>query len=290
MGKKALRQLVQEEELKEEPTATDRTLSNLLTVEGYTQEPRVDRTTCSEVAVGEQEFIVEQTTCSEVGGQELIVEQTTCNEVVEVGTQELIVEQTTCSEVEVREQELSKPKLMRQETLGMGRTENSRFRNKNFEFTDDDPVQMKVFTPIMNLVVKTTYESDEAEEGLNFTLHVTQTHINLVAKALGQVVQEEPTTTTRSLNNLVTQTTRSGVEAGKQEVRVNRTTRSEVAIGERELTVEQTTRSEVVEVGGQELIVEQTTCKEVVEVGGQELIVEQTTCNEVVEVGKQELI
>merc|ERR1712137_55057 len=127
MGKKALRQLVQEEELKEEPTATDRTLSNLLTVEGYTQEPGVDRTTCSEVAVGEQEFIVEQTTCSEVGGQELIVEQ------------------TTSREVEVREQELSKPKLMRQETLGMGRTETSRFRNKNFEFTDDDPVQMKVF-------------------------------------------------------------------------------------------------------------------------------------------------
>merc|ERR1712137_1494018 len=190
MGKKALRQLVQEEELKEEPTATDRTLSNLLTVEGYTQEPRVDRTTCSEVAVGEQEFIVEQTTCREV---------------VVGGGQELIVEQTTCSEVEVREQELSKPKLMRQETLGMGRTETSRFRNKNFEFTDDDPVQMKVFTPIMNLVVKTTYESDEAEEGLNFTLHVTQTHINLVAKALGEVVQEEPTTAARSLTSLVKQ-------------------------------------------------------------------------------------
>merc|ERR1712137_1077719 len=205
MGKKALRQLVQEEELKEEPTATDRTLSNLLTVEGYTQEPGVDRTTCSEVAVGEQEFIVEQTTCSEVGGQELIVEQTTSREVVVGGGQELIVEQTTCSEVEVREQELSKPKLMRQETLGMGRTENSRFRNKNFEFTDDDPVQMKVFTPIMNLVVKTTYESDEAEEGLNFTLHVTQTHINLVAKALGEVVQEEPTTAARSLTSLVKQ-------------------------------------------------------------------------------------
>merc|ERR1712137_1076871 len=181
-------------------------------VEAGRQEVRVNRTTRSEVAIGEreltveqttrsevvevggQELIVEQTTCKEVvevGGQELIVEQTTCNEVVEVGKQELIVEQTTCSEVEVREQELSKPKLMRQETLGMGRTENSRFRNKNFEFTDDDPVQMKVFTPIMNLVVKTTYESDEAEEGLNFTLHVTQTHINLVAKALGEVVQEE---------------------------------------------------------------------------------------------------
>merc|ERR1712137_359094 len=215
-------------------------------VEAGRQEVRVNRTTRSEVAIGEreltveqttrsevvevggQELIAEQTTCKEVvevGGQELIVEQTTCNEVVEVGKQELIVEQTTCSEVEVREQELSKPKLMRQETLGMGRTENSRFRNKNFEFTDDDPVQMKVFTPIMNLVVKTTYESDEAfkaamekrrrglklkrseeaEEGLNFTLHVTQTHINLVAKALGQVVQEEPTTATRSLTSLVKQ-------------------------------------------------------------------------------------
>merc|ERR1712137_1461983 len=272
MGKKALRQLVQEEELKEEPTATDRTLSNLLTVEGYTQEPRVDRTTCSEVAVGEQEFIVEQTTCSEVGGQELIVEQSTSREVVIGGGQELIVEQTTCSEVEVREQELSKPKLMRQETLGMGRTENSRFRNKNFEFTDDDPVQMKVFTPIMNLVVKTTYESDEAfkaamekrrrglklkrseeaEEGLNFTLHVTQTHINLVAKALGQVVQEEPTTATRSLGNLVKPTARNEVKAGGQVPRVNKTTRSEVAVGERELIVEQTTCSEV-EVREQEL-------------------------------------
>merc|ERR1712137_299908 len=197
-------------------------------VEAGRQEVRVNRTTRSEVAIGERELTVEQTTRKEVvevGGQELIVEQTTCNEVVEVGKQELIVEQTTCSEVEVREQELSKPKLMRQETLGMGRTENSRFRNKNFEFTDDDPVQMKVFTPIMNLVVKTTYESDEAfkaamekrrrglklkrseeaEEGLNFTLHVTQTHINLVAKALGQVVQEEPTTATRSLTSLVKQ-------------------------------------------------------------------------------------
>merc|ERR1712137_1194844 len=232
-----------------------------------------------------QELIVEQTTRSEVlefGGQELIVEQTTCNEVVEAGKQELIVEQTTCSEVEIREQKLSKPKLMRQETLGMGRTENSRFRNKNFEFTEDDPIHMRTFTPIMNLVVKTTYETDEAyqaamekrrrglklkrseeaEGELDFTLHVTQTHINLVAKALGQLVTEEPKTTTRSLGNLVTQTTISGVEVGKQQPRVNRPPGGEVPIRE------------------QELIVEQTSCREAVEVGGQELIVEQTTCNE----------
>merc|ERR1712137_1247104 len=236
-------------------------------------------------------------------GQELIVEQTTRSEVLEFGGQELIVEQTTFSEVEIREQKLSKPKLMRQETLGMGRTENSRFRNKNFEFTEDDPIHMRTFTPLMNLVVKTTYETDEAyqaamekrrrglklkrseeaEGELDFTLHVTQTHINLVAKALGLLVTEEPKTTTRSLGNLVTQTTSS-------EPRVNRPTRSEVAIGEQELIVEQTTRSEVLEFGGQELIVEQTPCREAVEVGGQELIVEQTTCNEVVEDRKQELI
>merc|ERR1712137_1389921 len=189
-----------------------------------------------------------QTTRNEVvefGGQELIVEQTSCKEVVEDRKQELIVEQATFSEVEIGEQKLSKPKLMRQETLGMGRTENSRFRNKNFEFTEDDPIHMRTFTPIMNLVVKTTYETDEAyqaamekrrrglklkrseeaEGELDFTLHVTQTHINLVAKALGQLVQEEPTTTTRSLGNLVTQTTSSGVEVGKQEARVNRPTR-----------------------------------------------------------------
>merc|ERR1712137_458088 len=242
-----------------------------------------------------QELIVEQTTRSEVlefGGQELIVEQTTCNEVVEAGKQELIVEQATFSEVEIGEQKLSKPKLMRQETLGMGRTENSRFRNKNFEFTEDDPIHMRTFTPIMNLVVKTTYETDEAyqaamekrrrglklkrseeaEGELDFTLHVTQTHINLVAKALGQLVTEEPKTTTRSLGNLVTQTTISGVEVGKQQPRVNRPTRSEVAIGEQELIVEQTTRSEVVEVGGQELIIEP--------------VVEQTAFSEV-EIGEQ---
>merc|ERR1712137_978395 len=247
-----------------------------------------------------------QTTRNEVvefGGQELIVEQTSCKEVVEDRKQELIVEQATFSEVEIGEQKLSKPKLMRQKTLGMGRTENSRFRNKNFEFTEDDPIHMRTFTPIMNLVVKTTYETDEAyqaamekrrrglklkrseeaEGELDFTLHVTQTHINLVAKALGQLVTEEPKTTTRSLGNLVTQTTSS-------EQRVNRPTRSEVAIGEQELIVEQTTRNEVVEFGGQELIVEQTSCREAVEVGGQELIVEQTTCNEVVEDRKQELI
>merc|ERR1712137_902926 len=209
-------------------------------VEAGKQEVRVNRTTRSEVAIGEreltveqttrsevvevggQELIVEQTTCKEVvevGGQELIVEQTTCNEVVEVGKQELIVEQTTCSEVEVREQELSKPKLMRQETSNMrqgetsnmGRTENSRFRNKNFEFTEDDPMQMKTFPHIMNLVVKTRYESDEAFQAVmekrrrglklkrseeaefnsNFTLVVTKNHVNLVKKALRQLVQEE---------------------------------------------------------------------------------------------------
>merc|ERR1712137_404052 len=208
-------------------------------VEAGRQEVRVNRTTRSEVAIGERELTVEQTTTRsevaigereltveqttrkevvEVGGQELIVEQTTCNEVVQVGGQELIVE-PTCSEVEVREQELSKPKLMRQETSNMrqgetsnmGRTENSRFRNKNFEFTEDDPMQMKTFPHTMNLVVKTRYESDEAFQAVmekrrrglklkrseeaefnsNFTLVVTKNHVNLVKKALRQLVQEE---------------------------------------------------------------------------------------------------
>jgi len=126
--------------------------------------------------------------------------------------------------------------IRRQETLGHGRHENSRFRNRCYEFNENDIVQMKVFTPIMNLVIKTTYETNEAfevaletrrrglklkrkeeEDGdLDFTLHVTQTHINLVRKALGQI-SEEQQTTSRSLN-LLNRTARSevGFEAGEQ--------------------------------------------------------------------------
>merc|ERR1712137_972973 len=126
-------------------------------------------------------------------------------------------------------------KLVRQETLNIGRMEGSRFRNKCLEFSEDDVVKMKVFTPIMNLVIKTTYESDEAfqaalekrrrglklkrseekEEEIDFTLHVTQAHINLVSKALGQLSQEEQTKT-RSLN-MVQRTTCSEVEVGVPE-------------------------------------------------------------------------
>merc|ERR1712137_95758 len=126
-------------------------------------------------------------------------------------------------------------KLVRQDTLNIGRMEGSRFRNKCLEFSEDDVVKMEVFTPIMNLVIKTTYESDEAfqaalekrrrglklkrneekEEEIDFTLHVTQAHINLVSKALGQMGQDEPTKT-RSLN-IGQGTTRSEVQVGAWE-------------------------------------------------------------------------
>jgi len=118
-----------------------------------------------------------------------------------------------------RKPDMTKNVRQQTSTSEMGRSDNSRFRNKNLDFTEEDVVQMKVFTPIMKLVIKTTYDTDKAyqdaletrrrglklrrdeeeQQGLNFTIHVTQSHINLVAKALNQLSQEEPTTT-RSLN------------------------------------------------------------------------------------------
>jgi len=120
---------------------------------------------------------------------------------------------------------------VREETSNIGRTESSRFRNKTFEFTEDDVVQMRVFTPLMNLVIKSTYETNEAfqaalekrrrglklqrlreqEEDRSFTLHVTKGMINLVTKALNKLSTEE-TTMSRSISNLVKKTTRSEVE------------------------------------------------------------------------------